>query len=91
MFAAGALAYMIATFNGGYVWHLVLFNDMYLALKTWTRLDAVVVPLGVAAVCLQVSEFRPCDHARQHARYYFLCVVHMLNCAHLAKLLPSTS
>ncbi|CAN0197032.1 unnamed protein product [Pylaiella littoralis] len=53
-FAAGVLAYMIVTFNGGYVWHLVLFSDMYLSLKTWTRLDeGVIVPLGVAAVALQ--------------------------------------
>lgn len=57
-FVAGVLAYMIATFNGGYVWHLVLFSDMYLSLKTWTRLEdgEVIVPLGVAAVALQVRE-----------------------------------
>lgn len=47
---------MIATFNGGYLWHLVLFKDMYLALKTWSRFDDVVVPLGAAAVCIQVRE-----------------------------------
>lgn len=55
-FAAGVLAYMIATFNGGYLWHLVLFNEMYSSLKPWTRFDDVVIPLGAAAVCLQVSE-----------------------------------
>lgn len=53
-FAAGVLAYMIATFNGGYLWHLVLFNEMYASLKTWTRFDDVVVPLGASAVFLQV-------------------------------------
>lgn len=56
MIAAGMLAYMIATFNGGYVWHLVLFNDMYLALKTWSRFDDPVLPLGAAAICIQVRE-----------------------------------
>ena len=56
MFIAGVLAYMLATFNGGYVWHLVLFNDMYLALKTWNRFDDVIVPLGAGAIFLQVRE-----------------------------------
>lgn len=54
MFIAGVLAYMIATFNGGYVWHLVLFNEMYLALKTWSRFDDVVIPMGAAAIFIQV-------------------------------------
>eukprot|EP00903_Cladosiphon_okamuranus_P018663 g17177.t1 len=53
MFIAGVLAFVIVTFNGAYVWHLVLFNETYLALKTWSRFDDVVVPLGVAAVFLQ--------------------------------------
>ncbi|CAM9379934.1 unnamed protein product [Scytosiphon promiscuus] len=52
-FAAGVLAYMIATANGCYIWHLVFFNEMYTSLKIWTRFDDVVVPLGAAAVCLQ--------------------------------------
>lgn len=56
MFIAGVLAYMLATFNGGYVWHLVLFNEMYLSLKTWSRFDDVVVPLGAGAIFLQVRE-----------------------------------
>lgn len=65
-FAAGVLAYMIVTFNGGYVWHLVLFSDMYLSLKTWTRLDeGVIVPLGVAAVALQVRGARGSQQQQQ--------------------------
>lgn len=53
-FAAGMLAYMLATFNGGYVWHLVLFNEQYLSLKTWSRFDDPLMPFGVAAIGLQV-------------------------------------
>lgn len=47
---------MIATFNGGYLWHILLFQDMYASLKTWTRFDDVVLPLGAAAIGLQVRE-----------------------------------
>ncbi|CAN0514462.1 unnamed protein product [Ectocarpus sp. 8 AP-2014] len=52
--AAGVLAYMLATFNGGYLWHLVLFNDMYLSLKVWTRFpEDIGLQLGASAVLLQ--------------------------------------
>lgn len=73
MFAAGVLAYMIATFNGGYLWHVVLFNDMYLSLKTWNRFDDVVVPLGAAAICIQVRdrEKRKRSYAPTAAYIYF--------------------
>lgn len=54
-FAAGVLAYMLATFNGGFLWHLVLFNDMYLSLKVWTRFpENIGLELGASAVLLQV-------------------------------------
>ncbi|CAM9342978.1 unnamed protein product [Ectocarpus sp. 6 AP-2014] len=53
-FAAGVLAYVLATFNGGYLWHLVLFNDMYLSLKVWTRFpEDIGLQLGASAVLLQ--------------------------------------
>ncbi|CAN0129630.1 unnamed protein product [Ectocarpus fasciculatus] len=53
-FAAGVLAYMLATFNGGYLWHRVLFNEMYRSLKVWTRFpEDIGLQLGASAVLLQ--------------------------------------
>lgn len=53
-FAAGALAYSLATFNGGYLWHIVLFNEQFLKLKTWSRFDDPDASLALVAVVLQV-------------------------------------
>lgn len=53
-YAAGALAYSLATFNGGYLWHIVLFNEQFLNLKTWSRFDDPSSSLAMVAVALQV-------------------------------------
>eukprot|EP00904_Undaria_pinnatifida_P008584 jgi/Undpi1/4856/HiC_scaffold_19.g08209.m1 len=52
-YAAGALAYSLATFNGGYLWHIVLFNEQFLNLKTWSRFDDPSSSLAMVAVALQ--------------------------------------
>lgn len=53
-FVAGALAYMLATFNGGYLWYTVLFTKQYLSLQIWSRLVDPAIHFGVVAVALQV-------------------------------------
>ncbi|CAM9539011.1 unnamed protein product [Discosporangium mesarthrocarpum] len=57
-FFAGALSYMLTTFFGGFVWHLVLFKSSYHSLDTWTRFEEPVIPLGFAAITLQVCRPR---------------------------------
>jgi len=47
------LAYLVVTFAMGYVWHLVLFKDLYARLAIFTRLDDPIVPLGLAAMLIQ--------------------------------------
>lgn len=52
-FAGAWFAYLVVTFAMGYVWHLVLFKDLYARLAIFSRLDDPVVPLGFAAMFVQ--------------------------------------
>lgn len=47
------LGYVIATFIGGFAWHLVLFKQTYIELKIFTRIEDPVIPLGLSAMVLQ--------------------------------------
>lgn len=47
------LAYVVITFVMGFVWHLVLFKDLYRRLAIYSRIDDPVVPLGLAAMIIQ--------------------------------------
>jgi hypothetical protein len=47
------LAYLVITFVLGYLWHLVLFKDLYAKLAIFTRLEDPIVPLGFAAMVIQ--------------------------------------
>lgn len=46
-------AYLLVTFAMGYVWHLVLFKDLYAKLAIFSRLDDPIVPLGFASMLIQ--------------------------------------
>jgi len=47
------VGYVIATFIGGFVWHLFLFKRTYVELKIFTRIEDPVIPLGLSAMILQ--------------------------------------
>ena len=46
-------AYVIITFALGFIWHLVVFKDLYRRLAIYTRLDDPIVPLGFLAMLIQ--------------------------------------
>jgi len=52
-FFGGWLAYLIITFAMGFVWHLVVFKNLYRKLAIYTRIDDPIVPLGFLAMLLQ--------------------------------------
>lgn len=52
-FLAAWAGYLIATFIGGFVWHLVLFRQTYIDLKIFTRIEDPVIPLGLSAMLIQ--------------------------------------
>jgi hypothetical protein len=47
------LTYIAITFALGFVWHLVLFADIYRRLAIYSRLDDPIIPLGLSAMVLQ--------------------------------------
>jgi hypothetical protein len=47
------LTYVVITFVMGFVWHLVLFKDLYARLGIFTRIDDPIIPLGLAAMFIQ--------------------------------------
>lgn len=47
------LGYLVPTFALGYLWHLVLFKNIYRQLGIFSRIDDPIVPLGFAAMLLQ--------------------------------------
>lgn len=53
-FVAGFLAYSFSTFGGGYLWHLLAFQESYLSLEVWTNFHEPVISLGACAIMLQV-------------------------------------
>ncbi|MBP6013458.1 MAG: hypothetical protein KBA31_14630 [Alphaproteobacteria bacterium] len=47
----GAAAYIVPTFGIGFVWHLIVFDDVYRDLQVY-RTD-LIIPFGVAAMTIQ--------------------------------------
>ena len=45
--------YVVATFAGGALWHLLLFKQVYVELKIFTRIEDPIIPLGLSAMVLQ--------------------------------------
>ena len=46
-------AYLFITFALGFIWHLVVFKDLYRRLAIYTRLDDPIVPLGFLSMLIQ--------------------------------------
>jgi len=46
-------AYVAITFALGFVWHLVIFKDLYHRLAIYTRLDDPIIPLGLLSMLIQ--------------------------------------
>ncbi|KAA0223886.1 DUF1761 domain-containing protein [candidate division KSB1 bacterium] len=46
-------AYVAITFCLGFVWHLVLFKDLYHELAIFSRIDNPIIPLGFSAMLIQ--------------------------------------
>jgi hypothetical protein len=46
-------AYVIVTFAAGFIWHLVLFKQVYRDLGIFSRIDDPVIPLGLTAMLIQ--------------------------------------
>ena len=57
MFTAGFygswFAYVAITFALGFVWHLLVFKNLYQRLAIYTRLDKPIIPLGVLSMLIQ--------------------------------------
>lgn len=47
------LSYVVLTFALGFVWHLVLFPELYLELEIYTRILDPIIPMGLSAIALQ--------------------------------------
>lgn len=52
-FLGAWVVYLVATFIGGFVWHLLLFKQTYIDLKIFTRIEDPVIPLGLSAMVIQ--------------------------------------
>jgi hypothetical protein len=46
-------AYLVITFALGFIWHLVVFKDLYRRLAIYTRLDEPIIPLGLLSMLIQ--------------------------------------
>lgn len=46
-------AYVAITFALGFVWHLVIFKNLYHRLAIYTRLDDPIIPLGLLSMLIQ--------------------------------------
>lgn len=47
------LAFLAITFALGFVWHLVVFKDLYRRLAIYSRIDDPIVPLGFLSMVIQ--------------------------------------
>lgn len=47
------LAYVVVTFAMGFIWHLILFKELYAKLGIYSRLDDPIIPLGLSAMFIQ--------------------------------------
>jgi len=52
-FYASWVAYLVITFMLGYIWHLVVFKQLYHTLAIYTRIDDPIIPLGLLAMVIQ--------------------------------------
>lgn len=52
-FAVAWAGYVLATFAGGFVWHLLLFQPKYVELQIFTRIEDPVISLGISAMVIQ--------------------------------------
>jgi hypothetical protein len=46
-------AYVAITFALGFIWHLMVFKDLYRRLAIYTRLDEPIIPLGLFSMLIQ--------------------------------------
>jgi hypothetical protein len=44
---------VLATFAGGFVWHLLLFRQNYVELQIFSRIEDPVIALGLSAMVIQ--------------------------------------
>ncbi len=49
----GAFAYVVLTLSLGFVWNLILFRDVYVAIGSQSMRAAPVMPLGLAAIVIE--------------------------------------
>jgi hypothetical protein len=54
-FGLAVLAYVVPTFALGFVWHLVLFDNIYRALRVYR--DDIIIPFGLLAMLVQGGIF----------------------------------
>ena len=53
VFFGSWFAYVAITFALGFVWHLVVFKNLYHRLAIYTRLDDPIIPLGLLSMLIQ--------------------------------------
>jgi hypothetical protein len=53
--ALGILAYLVPTFALGFVWHLILFERYYAALRIYR--DDIIIPFGFISMLIQAALF----------------------------------
>ena len=46
-------AYVAITFALGFIWHLLVFKNLYHRLAIYTRLDDPIIPLGLLSMLIQ--------------------------------------
>jgi hypothetical protein len=54
-FGLAVLAYVVPTFVLGFIWHLVLFEDYYRALRIYR--DDIIIPFGLLSMLIQGGIF----------------------------------
>jgi hypothetical protein len=54
-FGLAVLAYVVPTFVLGFLWHLVLFEDYYRALRIYR--DDIIIPFGLLSMLIQGGIF----------------------------------
>ena len=54
-FGLAVLAYVVPTFALGFIWHLVLFEDYYRALRIYR--DDLIIPFGLLSMLIQGGIF----------------------------------
>lgn len=52
-FIGSWFAYVAITFALGFIWHLMIFKNVYHRLAIYTRLDDPIIPLGLLSMLIQ--------------------------------------